>query len=567
MRRKKKQLSIVTFLVLIIVVSVIAVLIIKFTPSKKVMSLKKYFNTSGNEVVLILQDKIYDKKGVIIDGTIYVDYDTVASQLNKRFYWDNNENLLIYTTPTEIIKTEVGSKDYYVNKSKSSLDYAIVKTDGDHVYVALDYVKKFSNLTYEAYKNPNRVVVQYKWGDVLSTAVEKDTELRYKPTIKSDILDKVKAGDELTLVDKSEKVMNNFTKVITKDGIIGYIKSNKVKASYYNTLKSNYEEPTYSSITKDYKINLVWHQVTNQQANNNLLGMLENTKGLTTISPTWFSVISNNGEISSLASDTYVNRAHDNGIEVWALVDDFNVEVDINKVLSRTSSREKLINELIAKTIQYNLDGINVDFENIKQKTGIHYIEFIRELSVKCRNNGIVLSIDNYVPMPYSRYYDREEQGVVADYIIIMAYDEHTASSEESGSVSSIGYVQTAIKNTLELAPKNKIVMGIPFYTRLWKEVTENGETKISAEAYSMPMAEDIVQAAGAKKRWDDTTKQYYAEYKKDGATYKIWLEEEKSIEAKMQLINASNLAGVAEWRLGFEKNSIWNVIQKYVNK
>jgi spore germination protein YaaH len=442
-----------------------------------------------------------------------------------------------------------------------------VKTDGDNVYLALEFVKKFSNITFDTYKSPNRVVIQYKWGDIPCTTVKKDTQLRFKADIKSDILAQVSIGEELTLVDTSESVKNNFTKVITKDGIIGYIKSNKVKATYYKTLESNYEAPTYSSIKKDYKVNLVWHQVTNQQANNNLLSMLENTKGLTTISPTWFSVVSNQGEISSLASETYVSRAHDYGIEVWALVDDFNVEVDMYKLLSYSSRREKLINELIANAIKYNLDGINIDFENISEKTGIHYIQFIRELSVKCRNNGIILSVDNYVPMPYSTYYDREEQGIVADYVVIMAYDEHHASSEESGSVSSIGYVKTAIENTLKLVPKDKIIMGIPFYTRLWKEVKENGEVKVSAQAYSMTMAEDILKAAGAKTKWDEETQQYYGEYSEDNITYKIWLEEDKSIEAKMQLINDSDLAGVAEWRLGFEKSSIWNVIQKYVNK
>lgn len=531
------------------------------------MDLKTYYKSSGNEVVLILQDKIYKNKGVMYDNTIYLDYDTVVKEFNKRFYWDNNENLLTYTLPTEIIKTEVGSKDYYVNKSKSSVDYEIVKTDGNHVYIALDYVKKFSDMSYKIYENPKRVVINYKWGDVLSTTVKKNTQLRYKPNIKSDILTQLKVSDELTLVDKEEDIKDDFVKVITQDGVIGYVKNKYLKKSYYKTLSSDFEKPTYSSISKDYKVNLVWHQVTNQVANNNLLSLLENTKGVTTISPTWFSVISNEGEISSLASETYIERAHDLGIEVWALVDDFNVQVDMYKLLSYTSRREKLINELIANVIKYNIDGLNIDFENISEKAGIHYIEFIRELSVKCRNNGIVLSIDNYVPMPYSAYYDREEQGNVADYLIIMAYDEHHAASKESGSVASIGYVQTAIKNTLKMVPKEKTIIGIPFFTRLWKEVKDGDEVKVSAEAYAMSVAEGILKDEGVKTKWDDETGQYYGEYNKDGATYKIWLEEEKSIEEKMKVINDNDLAGVAEWRLGFEKRSIWNVIQKYVNK
>lgn len=566
MDRKNKQIAMAAILALIIVISVSAVLIIKLTPSKEVMELEDYYGIADNEVVLVLQDQIYDKKGVIYDNMIYLDYDTVINEFNKRFYWDNNENVLIYTTPTEVIKTEVGSKDYYVNKSKSSVNYQIVKTDGDNVYIALDFVKKYSDLTYEKYEDPERVVIQYKWGDTLRTSVKKDTQLRFEPDIKSDILKQLKVGDELTLVDTSEVSSKKFTKVITEDGIVGYVKNKYIKESYYTTLESDYEEPTYSSLAKDYKINLVWHQVTNQEANNGLISLLENTKGVTTISPTWFSVISEDGEISSLASETYVERAHNLGIEVWGLVDDFNVEVDMYNLLSYTSRREKLINELIANAIKYNLDGINVDFEKISANAGIHYIQFIRELSVKCRNNGIVLSVDNYVPMPYSEYYDREEQGEVADYVIIMAYDEHHAGSEESGSVSSISYVEDAIKNTLKDVPKEKTIIAIPFYTRLWKEVKDGDSVKVSAEAYSMSKAEAILSDHGVTPTWDEETKQYYGEYESDGATYKMWLEEEDSIEAKMKLINENDLAGVAAWRLGLEKNSIWNIIIKYVN-
>jgi len=567
MDRKTKQAIVGTSIALVIIIIVIsAVIIKKLTPSDQIMKMTEYYKVDKGEVLVIMQDSIYEKKALLEDGIIYMDYDTVIEKFNKRFYWDANENTLSYTTPTEVIKAEVGSQDYYVNKNKNTLDYTIVKTKGSKVYIAIDFVKLYSDMRYEFYETPNRVLIQYKWGDYLFTTVKKPTQLRYEPNIKSDILVELKQDELLTYVDTSEVVENGFSKVMTADGVIGYVKNKYVKESYYQAIKSEYQAPEYTHITKDGTINLAWHQVTNMDANDNLVGLLEKTKGITTVAPTWFKVASNAGSIISIADEHYVDRVHSLGIEVWALVDDFSTEINMYELLSYTSRREKLVNELIAEAIKYNLDGLNIDFENIPLEAGIHYIQFIRELSVKCRNNDIVLSIDNYVPAEYSSYYDREEQGVIADYVIIMAYDEHYAGSEVSGSVASIGYVRDAIDKTLTMVPKERTIIGVPFYTRLWKEVTDNGSVVVSSEAYSMSNAANLLQDNGVELVWDEETGQYFGQYVKDGATYKMWLEEEESIEAKMKLIDQASVAGVASWKLGLEKASIWDIIIKYVN-
>jgi Predicted glycosyl hydrolase len=568
MEQKGKQALIGTILVLIvIIISGTTILIKKFTPSNEVMKLSDYYKIKNNEAGIILQDKIYDKKALLLNGVVYLDYDTVVENLNKRFYWDANENILIYTTPTEVIKTDLGSKDYYINKSKNSLKHQIVKSEGNSVYIAVDYVKKFSNIKYKIYQNPNRIVIDYKWGEnTLYSNVKKATQLRYAPSIKSDILLQLKSDQVLKYVNMDQTMPKGFSRVMTVDGVIGYVKNNKLEESYYKKSKSDYTAPEYSHIKKDYTINLVWHQVTNQTANNNLLNALGNTKGVTTVSPTWFSVTSNDGDISSLASERYVDRAHNAGVEVWGLCNDFSKDVNMYKVLSSTSSREKLINKLIAYAIQYNLDGLNIDFERIKKETGIHYVEFLRELSVKCRNNGIVLSIDNYVPSAYTNYYNRAEQGEVADYVIIMAYDEHYTGSEKSGSVSSIGYVKDAIQNTLKEIPAERTIIAIPFYTRVWKEVTNDGKVSVSSASYGMSEAENLLKDHSITAKWDDTTQQYYGQFMDGGAVYKVWLEESKSIEVKMKAIAADKVAGVACWKLGLEKPSVWDVIIKYVN-
>jgi spore germination protein YaaH len=251
------------------------------------------------------------------------------------------------------------------------------------------------------------------------------------------------------------------------------------------------------------------------------------------------------------------------GLEVWALVDDFNTEISMYDVLSHTSRRETLSNALVEAALEYKLNGINIDFEKITADAGEHYIEFLRELSVKCRNNGIVLSVDNFVPTPYTEHYNREEQGKIVDYVVVMAYDEFYAGSEVAGPVASIRFVTDAINNTLAVVPKEKTIIAIPFYTRLWKE-TKEGE--VTSESFSMTPAANLLTDNGAEAKWDDTYGCYYAEYEKDGVTYRMWQEEEKSIEKKMKVIYEAEVAGVAAWKLGLEKESIWDVIIPYLN-
>ncbi len=559
----KRTLFIAAFIIMVIAIIVGMTLIKKYTPSDQVMDIEEYYQVEENEALIIFQNGIYEKKALYEDGEVYLDYETIIEFINKRFYWDNNENLLIYTTPTELIKTPIGSNDYSVNKNNDSFGYPITKTKDGILYIAVDFIDLYSDMQYDFYESPNRILIQNDWGEYLFSTVEKNTQLRILDDIKSDILLELDKGTKLNFVDNEIIYDNDFSKVMTSDGIIGFVRNKNTSDSYYDKIESSYVEPEYVQTKKNTPINLVWHQVTNQSANNNLLSDLEGTKGLTIISPTWYSIIGNDGTISSLASETYVERAHSQGLEVWGLVDDFNPEIDIVRVLSYSSSREKLINELIASAIKYNLDGINIDFETLPQPGGKHFIQFIRELSIRCRSNGIVLSIDNYVPREYSSYYDLKEQGIVADYVIIMAYDEHHSTSEISGSVASIGFVEDAIKRTLDMVPKEKTIIGIPFYSRLWQE---DHSDIVETWALAMTNAQTTFEVNGVEAQWDPTTGQYYGEYEKEGYIYKMWLEEEDSIDLKMQAISKSNVAGVASWKLGLEKQEVWNVINKYLN-
>lgn len=567
--------KIVVLVVLLVIFIVIAsVLVKKISSSNTVMDLNEYYKVTDNKVMVVLHDLIAEEQGLYEDKQIYLPFEVVTDNINKRFYFDSTENILSFATPTEIIRTEVGSNDYYVNRSKTTLGYPIVRTEGENVYLALDFIEQLTDIKYEFYQQPNRIVIDSNWGETYSYyTVNKATKLRYAQSKKSDILASLEEKDVLRVISDDEELIEGYAKVMTKDGVIGYVPVKYLSEVYKEKLKGGVKEEAYPHISKDKTINMVWHQVTNTVANNSILNDLAGTKGLNCISPTWFSISSNEGTISSLASETYVNRAHNSGVEVWALCDDFKAasdEIDLATVLGNTTNRDKLTNALIASAIQYNLDGINIDFEYISAKTADAYLQFLRELSVKCRNNGIILSVDCYVPTEYTAFYDREEQGKIVDYVVVMAYDEHYSGSQESGSVASIGFVEEAVNNIVTMVDPSQVIIGMPFFTRLWKESTVDGETKVTSSAHSMSQASSILSQNGVKPKWDKTTGQYYGEYNAGGDVYKIWLEEEKSIEEKLNVIfedrKQGKIAGVASWKLGLEKSSIWNTILKYVN-
>lgn len=577
-RRQKRLITLIFFFIILLIGTVAGTLLWKkYSPSKVQANLKEYYGLKQEEqLAVIVDNEISEAKGMMIDGRPYVSYEAVRDHINSRFYWDPNENILLYTLPRDMVTVEVGSSEYSVSKNKQSEDYVILKTEGSTAYIAIDFIKKYTNMTYEVYKNPNRIVVNSGDCERIVAAVKSDTQVRYKGGVKSPILTEVKKKEQVVILENE----GNWKKVRTDNGLIGYMKASKLKKQQKETVSRPFEEEEFTNISEDYKINLAWHQVTSKSANNNILQTIAKTKGVTTLSPTWFSVKDNKGNITSLASSDYVNYAHQSNIDVWALVDNFNENVDTYELLSRTSSRENLINQLISEVLQNGIDGINVDFENLSTDTGEHFIQFIRELSIKCRQNGIVLSVDNYVPKGYNSHYNLKEQGIVADYVIIMGYDEHFSGSLESGSVASIGFVEEGIKETLKKVPKEKVINGVPFFTRLWKEVpktegelsedvgtdAEEYTVKVTSEAMGMTEAAKRVKDAGAEITWDKATAQNYAQWESDGATYKIWLEDHKSLEEKLKLMKEYKLAGTAAWKLGFESSDTWELILKYVN-
>lgn len=584
MRRRRKRQRMIRFVPLIIlIIAAIAGIILwkRYSPSKEQYDMKKYYGIEKDgQVGITVDNKVVEAEGKLAGGKVYVAYNIVRDYINSRFYWDPNENVLLYMLPEDMISVDVGSKDYSISRKKKSEDYVILKTEGNTAYIALDFVQQYTNIDYEVSNNPDHVMIRTKWGKTDVATVKKNTQVRYQGGVKSPVLAELKKKDKVTVVESEQ----NWKKVRTADGVIGYVKNKTLKNEEKKNITRKFEEQDYSNISKDYTINMAWHNVTNQDANNAVAQRIAQTKGLTTLAPTWIHVADTNGNISSIASADYVSYAHKQNVEVWMTVRDFDGGISSEKesyeLLSYTSRRDTLITQLIAEALRVGVDGINVDFEKISDKCGEHYIEFIRELSVKCRQNGLVLSVDNYVPKSFNTQYDRKEQGIVADYVVIMGYDEYYAGSPEAGPVSSHNYVKEGITETLKEVPAEKVISGIPFFTRLWKETPKTEEelrsdkgtdaeqysATVESDAYGMDNAQAIVKQAGVDTTWDKKAGQNYATWEADGSKYEIWLEDSKSIEAKLKLMKKYKLAGTAEWSLGQESSDIWNLIQKYVN-
>ncbi len=562
----KIKLIFSTIVVCGIITALAIALINKYTPSETMRTLDNYYDVASDEAVVLLENEIYGERALLREGGIYLKLDTVDSMLNDDFYLDETEQMLSYVLPDAVIRAEAGQAFYYSNEEVILLEHpALLLIDGVY-YLSLDFTEMFSDMTYAYYENPSRVVINYQWIDFLYyDTVEADTPVRFEPDIKSDILRLLPAGEKLYYIGGTGTGGRSFIKIMTQDGIYGYVQRKFLGESYYAAMQSTYVEPEYRHTTMEEKVLLGWHQVTVAKANDNLEQLAEKAAEMNVISPTWYRLTDTMGNISSLADAGYVQRAHDMGLQVWALIDNFDSEVSTFDLLSSSAARANLINNMMAEAELYGFDGWNVDFETLSSKTGPHYIQFIKELSVRCRQEGIILSVDNYVPAPYNEFYDLETQGKVVDYVIIMAYDEHYSGSPEAGSVASIGFLKEAVNNTLSKMPRERIVMAIPFYTRLWAEQEADGTVKLSSEALTMNGARDVLERNNVTAEWDEATGQNYAEYSTDGVTYKIWLEDIESLHERLKVIAGAEVAGVAAWRLGFETEDVWSIIDDYI--
>lgn len=559
-QQKKKAAPVLVVLILIVLVGaagVVSFLINRYKPGTEYMAGNEYFNlTDENSVALIQNGELLEEQAVLIGGEPYAAYTYVESQLNSCFYWDEETKGILLTTSGGVQTLLPG--DAAVAKTPGGQPAVQQESDGK-VYISLDVVKEYTDLDYAYYSDPNRVVIRNEWDGVEQATVQSDTaQVRQKGGIKSLILADVQKGDTLLYLEN----LDNWCKVMTADGYTGYIQTEDIsepEAIEARTAKKD----SYERITRDHKINLVWHQSTSTESNDAMAEMTAEMTGVNVISPTWFSVTDETGTISSLASADYVKLAHEAGREVWGLIDNFNEAFDETTDLAYASVRSRIIEQLLAEAASCGMDGINVDFENLKEAGIPHYLQFLRELTSAAHAQNLVVSVDTPVPQAYTMYYQRGEQARFVDYMIVMAYDEHFAGSEEAGSVSSFPFVQQAVEEMTRVMPADQVICGIPFYTRVWTE--KFGQSAITSEVLGMDGAKNYAKENQMTETWDASLGQNVATVETSDARYTIWMEDEQSMEEKLKVIQSADLAGVAEWKLGFECADVWSLISEYI--
>lgn len=533
----------------------------RYSYSKEEADVNAYFGLgSPEEMAVVLNDGLAEQKGLWKDGHCYLTLDAVHELLNGRFYADHNEKFLLYTLPDHTERIGFG-------ESTSEGYTAAFEQDGN-VWLALDYVKRYTDMEFTVYTEPNRAVITTSWQERQTAEVKKDTALRVRGGVKSEILAPLEKGAQVTVLEQ----MENWAKVQTQDGYIGYAELRRLTepAAVIPEKNTGYTEPDYTGNVRDHKINLAWHQVTTEAANATLASYMSGVTGVNVISPTWYSLYDNEGILDGIASPEYVEQAHAMGLEVWALIDDFTHRadngVDPQQVLSYTSKRTAIIDMLMIEADRCGFDGINVDFEKITDEGGEDYIQFIRELSVACRQKGLVLSVDNYVPRNFNAHYEWKEQGVMADYVIIMGYDEHWGGSEVAGSVASLGYVTEGIEKMVQEVPAEKVINAVPLYTRIW---TTDGNGAVTSKAVGIQTAYDVLAKNGVTPAWDETAGQNYAAFETADGLVQVWLEDEQSLAAKVEVMKQHGLGGIAAWKLGFDegRKNIWGVISGFLGE
>lgn len=546
-KKYKPVIAVAVLVILVAILGIVTHVVMKYIPSSEKMDLNEYYGEMADgEIALVIGTEKMEERGLVDGDRVYLPLDVVNTYLNQRYYWDSANQQILYATPSELTSASASSE---------AGDKVWVKDD--KVYLNLTYVQEFTDLDAYITKDPYRIAIQYKFKNVKTVTVKKNTSIRYRGGIKSAILTSVKKGTKLRLIEE----MENWDQVATDDGYIGYIDKKKVGEAEKTKFERSFKKEEYSYLTMDSKVNMVWHQVTSTDANAYFADATANMTGVNVISPTWFYLTDTSGNIASIASADYVSQAHEKGLQVWGLIDNFTQEVSTTETLSSTAARQNIISQLIQAAQDVGMDGINVDFESLSEDVGIHFLEFLRELSIECHKNNLVLSVDNPVPEDFTSHYDRAEQGRVVDYVIIMGYDEHYVGSE-AGSVASLPWVEQGIQDTLDEVPAKRVINAIPFYTRLWRTTGGN----VTSEAIGMDQAQQTIADNNVETYWDKTTSQNYGKYDIDNSTYQIWLEDAQSVAEKVKLVSKYDLAGVSAWKLGFENSGIWQVISDNLN-
>lgn len=506
----------------------------------------------SDELYLIVEEiEVKEEDAVVFyEDILYFSLGTISTYVDSDLFYDGEEKTLIYTDDQKVIRYKIDDFSASIN-NKEYLITNPIKFFNEKVYIPVDILLKNYELEISYFENTNAVVLDFTNFDYLKAEVIlNDAVIRTDLDIKAPIIaDELPTGTIVNVYGEYEF----WYKVRTIDGIPGFIEKKYLKINYTKDIYKVEIPKEEKDMTKK-KINLTWDYTYRKVTDTSKISSIP---GVSVISPTWFSVNDPSGEIYDKGNHDYVSKYLDLGYEIWPLIDnDFNPDLT-HELLSKTSSREKLINDILEIYKTYDFQGINIDFENVHLKTKDFFTQFVRELYPLFKEEGMMVSLD-VTGMSnsenWSMFYDRARLSEVTDYMVLMAYDQHWAASPVAGSVAEYPWVERSINGVLKYIPHDKLVLAVPYYSRLWLEK----DGKVSSQALTMETANKFIKENNIDLVWDEYSLQYYGELEKNETLYKIWLENSKSLEYKASLIHKYDLAGVASWRKGFETEDIW---------
>ncbi len=502
------------------------------------------------------------KKDVYVDdnNNVFFSLEDVKNYFDKYIEYNEENGEIITTSEINIAKLSTESNKIDINGEEDTLNSSALKMN-DTIYLPFSEIsEKVYDVDLEYIKDTNTIIIDSLDRKQEVANIKEETNLKYKPQTLSRTLKKLEQDDQVVYLEDDE----DWVEVRAKDGTIGYVRKEDI-----GELETVREDREY--ITKvDGKVNLVWDYYSEYVDAPDRSG--ENMDGVNVVSPSFFSLMrGSNGEIYDNATDggkEYVEWAHNNNYQVWAMFSNNSLIDTTSQILNDYDKREKMIEDLINLIQEYNVDGVNVDFENMNVEDKDLYSRFLIELAPRLKKLGKTLSVDVTAPdgsETWSLCFDRNTIADLADYIVFMAYDQYGNSSSKEGTTAGYNWVEANINKFLgqEDVDADKIILGIPLYMRLWKE--ENGE--ITSKVVNMA---DIFKNIPENQvaTWDDELKQYYVEYEEDGATYKMWLENERSVGEKINLAKKYNLAGIAFWEKDRETNDeFWTFVKDELNK
>ena len=543
----------------------------RYRESEVKMELSTYYMVPEGEAMLIFDEKVSEKYALFKDGEPFIDLPTVKEYYTSVFTWNPVENRMYYTTPSTEYVITPDSKEILVNENAETLEFPVVILSEEIPYISMSFLKKCSNITYRVYEKPARVLITYSTDEYLCAKVKEESAIRVSQDIKADYLEKIPAGSTVRIIEGGGIQKMGFIKVMSEDGVRGYFLQDKLDwDNRFNQTPTfePYEPETVAPRLEDKKIYLAWQLVYNKDCTGEMLTNLLENPEINVVSPTWYFMNGTDGSIKSYATREYVEAAHARGVKVWALLKndaegEFNGAADSHMVFSSYDARKQLIKNVIRESVNSGVDGINVDIESLNVDTGIYYVQFLRELSIACREKGLTLSVDNIIPEEYNAFYNIPEQVKIVDYIVLMAYDEHYLGSE-AGSVASLPWVTASVEKTLKKCPKEQLILALPFYTRLWTEVRRDGKVQTTSGLMTISESQAYVAEKSLQGDWEKATGQYYYGYEAEfgEVMYRMWMEDKKSLMLKTLVAREQELAGIAAWKMGDETEGLWSILK-----